>query len=205
MQRLCNTHHDLLDCIGNAHEHLASGELTTFFPTQGALVPESHCELMVVGRSVNGWDDGWMAKEMLNPERRTEVARKVYERSITERMSWVMKASGPRRITGHKYNTKKSAFWRVIGLISQGFVGSGQDWPDKIIWSNLYKVSPAKGRNPSETLKRVQREICKKYLLEEVNLWRPQRILFLTGGDWAEPFVQHLSQELRWTPKTGPR
>jgi hypothetical protein len=38
----------------------------------------------------------------------------------------------------------------------------------------------------------VQRAACFELLSLELQYWSPRRILFLTGLDWARPFLSHL-------------
>jgi len=45
----------------------------------------------------------------------------------------------------------------------------------------LYKVAPFSGGNPWTTLVLAELEACKHHLAEEMSLWTPKRILFLTG------------------------
>lgn len=76
----------------------------------------------------------------------------------------------------------------MISTVAQAITGLTDDWPGTLIWSNLYKVAPFQGGNPSPTLKNAQLETCQRHLAAEVALWKPKRILFLTGWSWAEPF-----------------
>lgn len=97
------------------------------------------------------------------------------------------------RIEG--YNTRRSAFWRVIRLV----VGElhidnmeNDGWPSRLVWSNLYKISPAAGGNPGTALQRAQFHGCAQLLFREIENYRPQRILFLTGYHWVEPFLRQV-------------
>ncbi len=199
MQRLCEIHDKLLQAIGTAHGRLGERKLTTFFPMQGSAATG---ELMVVGRAVNGWGNAWAATKALTEDGRADIIRDVFERTTTPGMRWVTDLWGTNRtvITAHPqgdrrkrpYSTKTSAFWRVVRGVSESVIGVSEDWPSKLMWSNLYKVAPFSGGNPWTALVRTERDACKCHLAEEVSLWSPKRILFLTGWRWAEPFLSSL-------------
>ncbi len=96
------------------------------------------------------------------------------------------------------YNTKRSAFWRVIRQVT-GRLGIADietdEWPSHLIWSNLYKIAPLDGGNPGEQLCRFQYDQCLKCLMQEIMGWKPRRILFLTGIGWANSFLEDLHQK----------
>ena len=140
-------------------------------------------ELMVIGRACD-WKK--LPKEPPDGEGWEGVAR---ELATSWSMSWVIDQWGP---SEHDYNTAKSAFWRVIRRVSLELLGDAigeeEDWPTHLVWSNLYKVSPYR-KNPGAPLRRAQRDACKELLKLEIRTFRPKRVLFLTGWDWAEELV----------------
>jgi hypothetical protein len=64
-----------------------------------------------------------------------------------------------------------------------------QAWPSRLVWSNLYKFAPEKGWNPSPKVAALQRARCRELLLHEIATFRPRRLVFATGMDWARPFL----------------
>ena len=136
-------------------------------------------ELMVIGRACN-WEE--LPKEPPDGEDWEEVARKL----ACWPMAWVTDQWGP----GNPYNTARSAFWRVIRRVSLQLVedATEEDWPTHLVWSNLYKVSPYDA-NPGARLLRAQRDGCQRLLNLEIKTFRPEKVLFLTGWDWAEELV----------------
>jgi hypothetical protein len=51
--------------------------------------------------------------------------------------------------TGHRYNTNRSAFWRVLrSLTLEPTDAELADWPSALGWTNLCKVSLATGWEP---------------------------------------------------------
>ncbi len=104
----------------------------------------------------------------------------------------------------HDYNTRKSAFWRVIRkVVDELKIADVErpEWPSYLVWSNLYKFAPADGGNPSSTLCTIQLDECKSLLQKEIQTYRPKRIIFLTGIDWAEPFITALEVETATIPE----
>lgn len=150
-------------------------------------------ELMVVGRAVNGW-----LEKPIDPYRLSEAAyaldqaRLIQEESVTGGtkcpMHWITcQWSG-----GDSYRTNKSAFWRcvrqVVGELGIADI-NGFSWSSHLVWSNLYKLSRYQTGNPSRTLRKIQHEGCLHLFNLEVKHYEPKRLLFLTGIDWAEPFL----------------
>jgi hypothetical protein len=156
---------------------------------------------MVVGRAVNGWTKGIVPHQLSNDALCLDYARSVY-RSVTENMpgkcpmSWVTACWG----ATEDYNTRQSAFWRVIrAVVGRLDIANVDDdanpWPSHLVWSNLYKIAPAKGGNPGGNLRQAQFEGCVKLFRWELEKYQPQRLLLLTGRAWADPFLHEAWQE----------
>jgi hypothetical protein len=75
--------------------------------------------------------------------------------------------------------------------------GAGPEWSSQLCWTNLFKVSPAQGRNPSGTLRRAQQTGCAELLAQELLEWQPERVLVLTGWSWFAPFASRLGVDVR--------
>lgn len=176
-------------------------------------------ELMVIGRAVNGWATTcWTPHDLSTTGRSNEVIESSREQARGERncvstgkplpkdpMMWVSDLWGMNNpLRGNAgYNTKKSPFWCVIKKISLRLNISEEyeTWPSHLIWSNLYKVSPCAGGNPSTKLMDIQVKPCVNVLKAEIEAWRPKRILMLTGLWWARPFLTDLGIEAGETDK----
>ena len=164
--------------------------LTSFFARKGH---KATGKLMVVGRSVNGWTkEGWAPEKPIDPEGRADILRqtfKVGEESGKCPMLWLTDLWG----SSHGYNPKRAAFWRVIHSVTERLhISNASDWSSHLIWTNLYKVAPAAGGNPSNRLIQAQYDICVELLGLEIHEWLPRRILMLTGLDWALSFIGQL-------------
>lgn len=181
----------LLRMLSKAEGRWRTNPLTLFAALRGS---EDSDELMVIGRAVNGWTSKWNADDAGDPEERRRILGRAFaatEWNDGKPMLWVTDHWG-----GAKgYNTKRSAFWRVVrGSVGQLGIAdvSTHAWPSTLCWSNLYKVAPFAGGNPSGSLARAQLEKCVQILRAEVAEWKPRRILFLTGHSWARQFLEGL-------------
>jgi hypothetical protein len=193
MERLKTIHDELLQAVAQEQHRFPGKELTTFFPIQGR---ESTGELMVVGRAVNGWSETkWTASEASDAVRRAEIIREVVATSTRTDccpMDWV------REMWSHgirgKWEARRSAFFRLSRAVSESLPGPSDNWPSRLIFSNLYKVAPYKGKNPGSRLCAAQQQACEAHLIAEIEMWKPKRILFVTGWDWARPFVERFGE-----------
>ena len=102
-------------------------------------------------------------------------------------MAWVTERWGATNC----YNTKKSAFWRVIKQVTQSLMADAncKDWSSRLVWSNLYKVSPGKGGNPGPTLCNVQLCGCKEVLVRVVSCLSTYEDSGTSGSDFLIEIV----------------
>jgi hypothetical protein len=184
----------LTEAIAANHASIREPRVTFFWPLTGCSTGR---KLLLVGRAVNGWTDGWAPSTLSESEVRASALERCMVASAgaegNDPMSWVVDHWG----TGLGYNTKTSAFWCVareavgqLGLANT----DGQSWPSSIDWTNLCKVSPEEGRNPSASLERAQWQLCLEIFHRELELSRAAAVLFLTGWDWASPFLPELNE-----------
>ncbi len=106
-------------------------------------------------------------------------------------MRWVTDLWGV-PVPPNPYNSKRSAFWRTANqvTISSGIsILDPVHWSSALVWSNLYKVAPATGGNPNQKLKHLQKDACRKILENEISTYRPKRLVFASGADWADYFL----------------
>lgn len=178
----------VLSGIGQQASRLPASEITGFLAMAGQSYDGA---LMVVGRAVNGWTDGILPAALGVPAEVSRYATLVQESVAGSGecpMLWVTAGWG----ATEGYNTKRSAFWRSLRRVVQGLDIADVEaagWSSHIVWSNLYKLSPAGGGNPSNVLRDIQLSGCAELLKLEFRTYRPSRILFLTGADWAAPFL----------------
>lgn len=151
-------------------------------------------DLMVVGRAVNGWCSE-PAKKVANPADMTSFVERVRASSsaTTEpcALQTVMTEWNDR---SKPYQYVRSAFWRTAKRVVEGLHIPGfqsREWANYLLWSNLYKVASTVG-NPGIRLQNLQRESCIELIELELTYFKPKRVLFLTGEDWASKFVEPL-------------
>lgn len=179
---------DLLNNVPNKIKY----PLYPFFVQVGTNYITSNPKMMFVGKSVNGWVTDSTNVDDLFDENNSE---RIVNRH--DQLSWVNDLEGPNDI----YNTKKSAFWRVIKQISIS-IHDTNEWYNNIAWSNLYKLSPEKG-NPNSQLQNMQRNYCTDILNEEIRVLNPDIVIFLTSF-WEDFYInsigldQSKSKSISW-------
>jgi hypothetical protein len=109
-------------------------------------------------------------------------------------MDWITKADGVR----NPYDTNTSAFWRVARRVRSGLLGDAEGWPRDLAWSDLAKIAPWRGGNPSGRALRVQREHGSVLFGHEVAEMAPARVLVMAGRWWFEPFAAALGLTMEW-------
>ncbi len=138
--------------------------------------------LLFVGRAVNGWITNNTDIDYLFAENNDD---RIFNRS--DQIEWVYNNLGNK--VG--YNTKKSAFWRLIIKVAKN--DYADDWYKKIAWSNIYKIAKYNGGNPGRKLQAAQRENCIKILEQEIKVLAPEYVIMLTS-DWEAPFIARAKQ-----------
>lgn len=140
---------------------------------------EKNAGFLFVGKAVNGWLTNDQNIENLFDENNPD---KIFNRN--DQIQWVDNLSG--NTTG--YNTRKSAFWRLITKIASQY--HGKMWYSHIAWTNLYKVAPYEGGNPNIKMQRQQNTICFELLENEIRILSPEYVIMLTSG-WERPFFEN--------------
>lgn len=136
--------------------------------------------LMFVGRATNGWKDhDYKASSFFG-----NSFGQLF--NLPDQMQWVEDAEG-----SSNYNTKSSAFWRVIKAVSSHFYPS--NWSSYVAWSDVCKVAPFKGGNPLNSLYYAQIEDCEEIFKAEVKALSPKAVIFFTGYSWAKDILISLN------------
>lgn len=203
--------------VANKHASWRGKELSSFLGTTGESYQN---ELLIVGRALNGNEVKWEASQMLDDDRRQEVVEMAKHHWDDKRLNWVLDYWEQKRVCKDckkKYNSRKSkcpecsstksnrlyctgtsAFWRVIRHVIRNIPFPEplwNEWANQVAWTNLYKVSPSEGGNPTKSLQEVQLPYSQQILRHEIETWQPRRILFLTGHGWMKRFIEQLGVE----------
>lgn len=91
------------------------------------------------------------------------------------------------------YRPSSSAFIRTIKNVASEYY---DNWTSHVAWSNLYKVVPWEGGNPSDALCYAQLEDCKKIMQKELAFTSPRAVVMLTGYYWAKDFLEYMNDGL---------
>lgn len=160
-------------------------------------------KLMIVGRAVNGWSNEFTINNINN----TELLSALDTPKTSEcPLKWIINTSNE----DEGYNSNRSAFWRIAKKTAFHLNPklSNDSWTSSIVWSNLYKIAPSAGGNPSDSLCDLQFQYCNKILQLEIELYKPKYILFLTGINWFNGYLEEKnsfenSLEYKYIDATG--
>lgn len=197
MEELIRLYIDMIEKIENSKLNTRGENLTCLFNMKGNLY---NGDIMIVGRAVNGWDDAfWKHGDLRDRNTIRKHVQKIM--SISENLTecplnWVNESWGRVEYDEKgkvKYNSKKSAFWRLVNKIVSK-IANEEFWWSKIVWTNIYKIAPDEGGNPKNKLIDIQYENCVKILSAEIELYKPKHIVFFTGLDWVKPFVKDIEK-----------
>lgn len=98
----------------------------------------------------------------------------------------------------------RSPFWRVtrqlVGLVEGDQAVARDGWESLIAWSNLAKIAPAAGGNPSAKLYASQYEACVAALRQELAELDPGVVLLIAGESWYHDVMRSLGIGLRQRP-----
>jgi hypothetical protein len=180
---------DMIEAIGRSAGDLPDIRLTGFLGMKGAAY---NGDLMWVGRALNGWSEGPSPSEVTDPHCASAFAEAIKSHSVQGDsepciLHWVIDRWGK---NDGDYNSARSAFWRVAKRTLLDDDERDDIWSSRLVWSNLYKIAPSLGGNPSGRLAAIEFPFCRDLLLSEIAEFRPKRIVFATG-EWAMPFIDH--------------
>ena len=142
--------------------------------------------LMVVGRAVNGWS----IPNIVESRSLEDVLSKGTKQEFS--FNDIIDEKGIEQEDGSRYYYSRSRFWKLIRNVLEE-AGEGENFHKKIVWSNLYKVSPYKSGNPGWSLVKPKIETHIELLIEEMRAYKPTHILFVTGMDYLNPWSKDKS------------
>lgn len=149
----------------------------------------SETKFMIIGRAVNGWEvafpncsnlENTLHSIMNQPQRLDDV--------VDSNGIKYTDANG----TPKTYYYSRSPFWRLIKKVLETY-GESENWNQKILWSNLYKIAPRKTGNPSWSLIKQDLQLYIDCIVEEINTYKPDKVLFVTDSNFFRPYTQYPS------------
>jgi len=151
--------------------------------------------IMVVGRATNGWVSGWDTATGVRDA--ASIVRRARDHAQRDRMEWVMAWWADRFPLGvirdKLYPIRRSAFWQVACCLAYEPVETAVGrWATRLAWSNLYKIAPADGGNPTRCEIASQQPHSVELLRLELDLLRPRAVVMMVGSHWIEPFAESL-------------
>lgn len=153
-------------------EHIRDNTLTAAPCMTGGLYHNAPVRLMFVGRAVNGWEVPFEDCSTLETTVKSVIRQKnrLYEfgRDFVEQED------------GSRYHYARSAFLRLMRKTVGAFHGTEENWYRQLCWSNLYKVAPRNGNNPSWRMVREQIPQYREILRQEIILNQPDLVVFAT-------------------------
>lgn len=171
-----------------------AAKLCAFWPMLGCQFSPTR-GLLVIGRSVNGWDPAWAIDNIRDDNAIVMEARQVSEdpKAYCCPMEWVRDFEGKK-----PYNTRRAAFWRVVKRVAVDLHESSEtDWFCNVAWSNFYKIAPAVRDTPSPKLQSAQVSACTTLLEAELDELKPRYVLVILGDEnWYRSLVDHLQLTL---------
>ena len=160
---------DYIESIKPYDDPIDGAYLRPFFPQVGRKYEEQEAKLLFVGQAPYGWvlpaDE--YAENKFFPDKDNGLANR------KDQMVWAEEYSSP--------------FWRFIKGITQEVHDVSDGWSNYIAWTDLYKLSLDQA-NPPKALQNAQFDVCVKILREEIEIFDPTHIVFLTTR-WEQPFL----------------
>lgn len=179
---------ELFEKLFKCFDAAKMSEYSHFVSMKGCEYKDSNkIKLFVIGRAVNGWTQ-------LCTDSACAFAEAAEAQFQADGFTWIGKENG-KFFSKHeeskeaRYFLSKSPFWRTIEQIWNKMNDNDFSIPvnarffDYIAWSNLYKVAPKEGGNPSNCMCKAQLDICREILEAEIEAYKPTHILLITDYD----------------------
>ena len=130
--------------------------------------------LMICGRAVNGVDSSY--KNSTIEKNLADLFTRV-NTSLND-IDWI--------------DSSQSRFFNLAKHVALNILCYKNNWYDYIMWTNLMKIAPSNGGNPSDKDWRIQKEACKQLFKMELDYFKPDNLLLITDFNWADEFLQYL-------------
>lgn len=186
MSRVQEIYSELLskDWKGKAvWECIRDKDLTSVPCLVGNQFAAQRTKVMVVGRAVNGWEVDFEDTSSLAATVNSVLTQK-------NRMDDFAKDSIVDE-HGEKYYYAKSSFLRMMRQLVGAFTGSEENWQQRLAWSNLFKIAPRNGKNPSWLMIRKDIPLYCELIKEELKQNKPDVVVFVTDMDFFDPYPNH--------------
>lgn len=155
-------------------------------------------KFLFVGRAVNGWNTQFVCNR-----KNYSIVIKSIKASMKEKTRWI---EDNEKGLNEYYNGNRSRFLkccsRVLHEVTQKNIMMDSHWSKHIAWSNLMKIAPSKGGNPTDRECYAQLDICRDLFKLELDLLKPRFAFIFTGLNWFDngdfTFVSPLGIKLKF-------
>lgn len=190
-------------------EYYLNKEYCLFFPSCGSTKKEN-IKFIIYGQAQNKWTPNFHINEDFSPN----ILKKAIEWSNIpddgnqNPIDWINK-EWYKATRKYGYHPHRSFFWKVsyklINCYNNGIKHlpdedtkslDSDDWCNYLIWSNLMKIAPADGGNPTGPDWNSQLTTAIKLFEEEISEINPAYVILLTNWDWAEAFINKPSYKI---------
>ena len=145
----------------------------------GSMYEQSPSRLMYVGRDLGGWDE-------VSGQTPAEIANYVLTDGRHGAEDFLNGSDSDYMFHNH------SKFWHLCRALMD-LAGEGKNWNQRIVWSNVYKLTPQVA--PVRTLPffwdndiiAEYYSLCMDILKAEIDFFRPEHIVFVTGTSHFRP------------------
>ncbi len=191
-------------------------ELVAFRYLRGEKYEDGDIKLLVIGRAINGWsamfivDDAETILDLWDKQENGECAyicgHRYSDKNKTELKT--EQAKGLEWVKSYIKNgkrlcrTENTPFWSVVRAATQAIHNNkleDGEWTKHIAWTNLAKLAPVNGGNPSKKLRDEQLGSAKSILEKELTILNPTHILVIAKSNennepksdgWIGPFYE---------------
>ncbi len=170
-------------------ESAYNNEYTLFYPVIGKDYNQNK-NLLVVGQATNGWQPVFSLNDVRIKLSNIVEESQNYSAQEGDKcpLEWINK-EWPNK----DYSLFRSFFWNITyKLVKQFYNKNDQNWNNMIAWSNLMKIAPSTGSNPSDFEIDSQINYASKLFVKELEDLQPKNVLVMTNlKKWAEPVLEN--------------
>jgi hypothetical protein len=140
---------------------------------------------MICGLATNGYYYGWSIPQMLKNKHLVIDKSKKDAKTNWEVDDVDVKSKRMRN------------FWLTRELLHNHYMVNPNAYTQYFTWTNLMKIAPFVGGNPTESEFQYQVDICKKILKYEIDTLKPKNLIIMSGAitnynNWAYDFIEEL-------------
>lgn len=161
-------------------ESIRDSELTSAPCLVGSQFHDQSVKVMVVGRAVNGWEVEFDDCSSIEATTNSVLTQK--NRMDDFAADWILDEHGK------KYYYAKSPFLRMMRQLVGAFTGNEENWQQRLAWSNLFKIAPRNGGNPSWLMIRKDIPLYREIIKEEISQNKPNVVVFVTDMNFFDPY-----------------